>query len=113
MKKIIIYLFLMIFAFTLTGCRQVDKTANNFKGDIEIAWDDVKDDFNDIDQNIKKDTTYVSNIKGDDIEELTKQFKKVTIKLKVELLKTIKKKPKKSMKQHHVYNTLKKIPIKN
>lgn len=46
MKKIIIYLFLMIFAFTLTGCRQVDKTANNFKGDIEIAWDDVKDDFN-------------------------------------------------------------------
>lgn len=54
MKKIIIYLFLMIFAFTLTGCRQVDETANNFKGDIEIAWDDVKDDFTDIDQNIKK-----------------------------------------------------------
>ena len=52
MKKIIIYLFLMIFAFTLTGCRQVDNTAYNFKGDIEIAWDDVKDDFNDIDQNI-------------------------------------------------------------
>ena len=82
MKKIIIYLFLMIFAFTLTGCRQVDKTANNFKGDIEIAWDDVKDDFNDIDQNIKKDTTYVSNIKGDDIQELTKTIQEGYDKIK-------------------------------
>ena len=82
MKKLIIYLFLMIFAFTLTGCRQVDKTANNFKGDIEIAWDDVKDDFNDIDQNIKKDTTYVSNIKGDDIQELTKTIQEGYDKIK-------------------------------
>ena len=72
----------MIFAFTLTGCRQVDKTANNFKGDIEIAWDDVKDDFNDIDQNIKKDTTYVSNIKGDDIQELTKTIQEGYDKIK-------------------------------
>ena len=63
MKKLIIYLFLMIFAFTLTGCRQVDKTANNFKGDIEIAWDDVKDDFNDIDQNIKQVLELVKSMK--------------------------------------------------
>ena len=50
MKKIIIYLFLMIFAFTLTGCRQVDKTANNFKGDdiqeltktIQEGYDKIK-----------------------------------------------------------------------
>ena len=82
MKKIIIYLFLMIFAFTLTGCRQVDETANNFKGDIEIAWDDVKDDFNDIDQNIKKDPTYVSNIKGEDIQELTKTIQEGYDKIK-------------------------------
>lgn len=82
MKKIIIYLFLMIFAFTLTGCRRADETANNFKGDIEIAWDDVKDDFNDIDQNIKKDTTYVSNIKGEDIQELTKTIQEGYDKIK-------------------------------
>lgn len=82
MKKIIIYLFIILSPFTLTGCRKVDESANNFKGDIEIAWDDVKDDFSGIDQNIKKDSSYVSNITGEDIQELTKTIQEGYDKIK-------------------------------
>ena len=57
MKRYIITLILLITCtFTLTGCRN-QTTDSGFKGDVEITWDDVKDDFDQIDQNVENDTS--------------------------------------------------------
>ena len=53
MKRYIITLILLITCtFTLTGCRN-QTTDSGFKENVEIAWDDVKDDFDQIDQDDK------------------------------------------------------------
>lgn len=57
MKRYIITLILLITCtFTLTGCRN-QTTDSGFKGNVEIAWDDVKDDFDQIDQDVENDTS--------------------------------------------------------
>ena len=59
MKRYIITLILLITCtFTLTGCRN-QTTDSGFKGNVEIAWDDVKDDFDQIDQDVENDTFMV------------------------------------------------------
>lgn len=64
LKKYIITLLIMLFSFSLTGCRNQNKT-NGFQGNVEIAWNDVKDDFNQIDEKVKKDSSSY------DIKQLT------------------------------------------
>lgn len=57
MKRYIITLILLITCtFTLTGCRN-QTTDSGFKENVEIAWDDVKDDFDQIDQDVENDTS--------------------------------------------------------
>ena len=57
MKRHIITLILLITCtFTLTGCRN-QTTDSGFKENVEIAWDDVKDDFDQIDQDVENDTS--------------------------------------------------------
>ena len=57
MKRYIITLIILITCtFTLTGCRN-QTTDSGFKGNVEIAWDDVKDDFDQIDQDVENDTS--------------------------------------------------------
>ena len=57
MKRYIITLILLITCtFTLTGWRN-QKTDSGFKENVEIAWDDVKDDFDQIDQDVENDTS--------------------------------------------------------
>ncbi|SCI34723.1 Uncharacterised protein [uncultured Clostridium sp.] len=57
MKRYIITLILLITCtFTLTGCRN-KTTDSGFKENVEIAWDDVKDDFDQIDQDVENDTS--------------------------------------------------------
>ena len=57
MKRYIITLILLITCtFTLTGCRNLT-TDSGFKENVEIAWDDVKDDFDQIDQDVENDTS--------------------------------------------------------
>lgn len=57
MKRYIMTLILLITCtFTLTGCRN-QTTDSGFKGNVEIAWDDVKDDFDQIDQDVENDTS--------------------------------------------------------
>lgn len=57
MKRYIITLILLITCtFTLTGCRN-QTTDSDFKENVEIAWDDVKDDFDQIDQDVENDTS--------------------------------------------------------
>lgn len=77
MKKIILSLFLAIFTFT--GCRQVDTT---FKGKVEIAYEEVKDDFNNIDEKVEKETNDVKNISGEDLQELTQTIQEGYEKIK-------------------------------
>lgn len=57
MKRYIMTLILLITCtFTLTGCRN-QTTDSDFKENVEIAWDDVKDDFDQIDQDVENDTS--------------------------------------------------------
>ena len=57
MKRYIMTLILLITCtFTLTGCRN-QTTDSGFKENVEIAWDDVKDDFDQIDQDVENDTS--------------------------------------------------------
>lgn len=57
MKRYIITLILLITCtFALTGCRN-QTTDSGFKENVEIAWDDVKDDFDQIDQDVENDTS--------------------------------------------------------
>lgn len=57
MKRYIITLILLITCtFTLTECRN-QTTDSGFKENVEIAWDDVKDDFDQIDQDVENDTS--------------------------------------------------------
>lgn len=74
MKRYIITLILLITCtFTLTGCRN-QTTDSGFKGNVEIAWDDVKDDFDQIDQDVENDTSK-QDVKNDtskqDVKALT------------------------------------------
>lgn len=57
MKRYIMTLILLITCtFTLTGCSE-QTTDSGFKENVEIAWDDVKDDFDQIDQDVENDTS--------------------------------------------------------
>lgn len=57
MKRYIMTLILLITCtFTLTRCRN-QTTDSGFKENVEIAWDDVKDDFDQIDQDVENDTS--------------------------------------------------------
>ena len=57
MKRYIITLILLITCtFTLTGCRN-QTTDSGFNENVEIAWDDVIDDFDQIDQDVENDTS--------------------------------------------------------
>ena len=61
------------------------------KENVEIAWDDVKDDFDQIDQDVENDTS------KQDVKALTQTILDGYDKSKKELLKIIKKKLKKFM----------------
>lgn len=57
MKTILKSVILLTLCFvSLTGCSNmqddVEETADRFSGEVEIMWDDVKDEFNKIEQDI-------------------------------------------------------------
>lgn len=76
MKKYLKTLFLIsLFCITLTGCNQsendTNNTSGNFDGDVAIMWDDVKDDFDKIDDNVENNKDYLNSLTKDDITNLT------------------------------------------
>ena len=80
MKKYLKTLFLIsLCCVTLTGCNQSENDTNNnsgntsgkFDGDVAIMWDDVKDDFDKIDDDVENNTDYLNSLTKDDITNLT------------------------------------------
>lgn len=76
MKKYLKTLFLVsLCCITLTGCNQSENDTNNtsgkFEGDIAIMWDDVKDDFDKINDDVKNNSDSLDSLTKDDITNLT------------------------------------------
>lgn len=76
MKKYLKTLFLIsLCCVTLTGCNRSEndtkQTSGKFDGDVTYMWDDVKDDFDKIDDDVENNTDYLNSLTKDDIANLT------------------------------------------
>lgn len=79
MKTILKPFIMMMLCFvSLTGCSQVkndvEETADRFTGKVEIMWDDVKDEFDQIEQDITGNDEFM-NSTSEDIRNLTTTIK--------------------------------------
>ncbi len=87
MKKILQTFFLLSLCIVaLTGCSQlkddVEETADEFTGEVKIMWDDVKDEFDQIDDNVENNEDYMTNLTKEDIVSLTTTIKDGYAKIK-------------------------------
>lgn len=87
MKKILQTFFLLSLCMVaLTGCSQlkddVEETADEFTGDVKILWNDVKDEFDQIEDSVENNEDYMTNLTKEDIVSLTTTIKEGYEKIK-------------------------------
>lgn len=87
MKKILQTFFLLSLCIVaLTGCSQlrddVEDTADEFTGDVKILWNDVKDEFDQIEDSVENNEDYMTNLTKEDIVSLTTTIKEGYEKIK-------------------------------